>query len=158
MDVLRKYCPSNIHDYLAQEFHFPFVIKNPHLAVMHKLFANHFPNAKFLVVFRHPETAIASAKKITPHADYALYIDYYKNLLADENPNITFFSFENLVTQPEKSIDALIRKYDLKNDGKEKSVKLIDKKRAEGVNTEIVSSWPLDLKVMYSELLERAIN
>lgn len=63
MKLLSNYCPSNIQDYLSNEFKVPFLIKNPHFAVMHELFISHFPKAQFLVVFRNPETAVESAKK-----------------------------------------------------------------------------------------------
>lgn len=158
MKLLSNYCPHNIQDYLSNEFKVPFLIKNPHFAVMHELFISHFPKAQFLVVFRNPETTVESAKKVTPNATYELYIKYYENLIADLNTNISYFCYENLVLNPEKSITAIIQKYNLTNDKKEESKKIIDKNRAKGLTIAINTHWPEELKRIYSVLLKRAIN
>jgi hypothetical protein len=62
------------------------------------------------------------------------------------------------VLNPEKSITAMIQKYNLTSDNKEESKKIIDKSKTKGLNIAINPHWPEELKRIYSVLLKRAIN
>lgn len=155
--ALRKYSPENFDQYLQECFSAPMAIKNPHFALIYPLLLKQWPKSKFLVVFRNPDDTIASAKSVTPTADYDLYFDYYSRILLDEDVKAVYISYEKLVSNPAKSIKALVAEFKLDDDNLSSAADLIDHNQSKSTNSE-KGNWPQQIVDLYAEMNERAIN
>jgi hypothetical protein len=126
MEALKKYDLLSLNTYLKKEFKAPYAIKNPHFSVLTPFLLKKWPDAKFLVCFREPLDAIASAARITPLLNEKVYERYYSDLAKLPADKVVFFSHAKLMNSPESSLKALIKTYGLKEERLQEALKLID--------------------------------
>lgn len=155
--VTRKYHPRCLHTYLKDNFSGSVVIKNPHFSVLSEWLLTLWPNARFLVVFRNPDAAVSSARKIADLIDYDLYVDYNSRLL-NKSANTTYFSYDHLMLDPKKSLAALADHLDLSQANTETALKIIDPKLNRFDRPMDTSGWSAELSDIYATLKKRAIN
>jgi hypothetical protein len=101
---------SHPEDYFNSNFPERSFVKNPHIAILFPYFRKLFPRSKVLVVFRNPFDAVNSAQKVSPLVNYEVYRSYYEELIAEfknGNKNIFFFSYDNLILNPDDSLNKL---------------------------------------------------
>ncbi len=113
MAVLKNYDLFSLNTYLQKEFKFPYAIKNPHFSVMTEFLLKKWPQATLLVCFREPMAAIASAAKITSMLNQEIYLKYYEQLVKLPDNKVAFFSFDHLLKNPQKSLNALCNNFNL---------------------------------------------
>lgn len=113
IDALKNYDLLSLNTYLEKRFKYPYAVKNPHFAVLSRFLLKKWPQAKFLVCFREPSSAIASAAKITPLLDEKVYVRYYSELIQLPSDKVIFFSHEHLMESPENSLNALVKAFNL---------------------------------------------
>jgi len=144
--------------YLNNCFNHKSFIKNPHFAPLYCFFKKLFPDSKFLVVFKHPVNAVKSAKKVSVNSDYILYCKYYDQLIAQHQvngANVFFFSFDELVKQPEVSLKKLAELVGISDYDEKKIVSSIKKP------VELVSEAdpiPESALCAYNYMLSHSIN
>jgi flagellin-specific chaperone FliS len=156
--ILRKYYPANLKSYLKDHFTPPFAIKNPHFAVLVPILQKEWPDSKFLVVFRSPDAVIDSAKQITKHADYSLYICYYSMLKVKAPNACIYFSYDHLIQRPHESITALARVFQRNGNDISSAVKLIRPGEGSELRQNQIKKWPEELTNLYTYMLSKAIN
>lgn len=150
-EVLKKYFSGNLDQYLIDTFESKFAIKNPHFCVLYPLLDKLFPNGKYLVVFRNPSDTIKSALQVSPKANYELYQQYYTDII--HHQNAIFLDYDQLISTPEKSIEALSKKLNLSCNSKELS-SIINRKE----QTIKTNNAPKELLDLYKQLKEKALN
>ena len=157
INALKHYSPKTANKYLEEQFKAPLAIKNPHFSVLSGILTKYWPRSSFLVVFRNPDATISSAQKVTPAAGYSLYINYYSRLLEKKNTQVSYFSYDNLIRDPEGSINALVEQFQLSAPSKQ-VLEIVDPglyhHRQEQKNCE----WPDALRSIYSRMQARVIN
>lgn len=150
-EVLKKYFSGNLAAYTQDKFRNNFAIKNPHFCVLFPLLDKIFPNGKYLVVFRNPSDTIKSALQVSPKASYELYQQYYTDII--HHPNAVFLDYDQLISKPEKSIEALSKKLNLSFNSKELSSIINSKEQTIKTN-----NVPNELIDLYNQLKEKALN
>ena len=156
--LLRGYFPRTIDLYFQNEFKVPFGVKNPHFSVLEPVLSKYWPSGRFLVVFRSPDASIGSAQKIAQTINYDLYIDYYQRILSKSDITAIYFSYDHLMSDPEKSIIKLAKVLKLDSEKCTNAQKIVQNslnRHSQDVNQE---DWPIELKGLYSEMLNRSIN
>lgn len=131
-------------------------VKNPHISVLFPYFKKLFPQSQVLVIFRNPFDAVNSAKSVSPLVNYELYNSYYEELCSEfkaGNKNIFFFSYDNLILDPESSVQRLSER--LKS-AVQQFPSYLNKKEITGL-----SKWnevPDATKNLYDFMLNNCIN
>ena len=156
MKVLKNYDILSLNCYLEKEFKFPYAIKNPHFAVMTTFLNNKWPDAKFLVCFREPMAAIASAGKITTMLNQDIYLKYYEQLVKLPADKATFFSFDHLLKSPENSLNALCNNLNLSSTKVKESTAVIKPVLQRYKNAGEITNEKV--KEIYHLMISRAIN
>ncbi len=129
--AFRKLSKYGIHKYVEIFFKNNATIKIPMLSFFYKQLINEFPNSKFLIVYRNPDSVIKSAKILIDDSKYELYNTYQEYFLKiSKNNNVYFFSYDNLLQSPSESIGKLAKYLNLSLDDDSISMAngLIDKK------------------------------
>jgi hypothetical protein len=108
MRVLSKASVHHMSAYISACFGKRPLIKNPHFSVLEPFFKKAFPNSKRLVVFRNPGDWKRSAQVVSAKSNEALYDSYYKYYLESEDPGIIFFNYDQLLNDPQGSIQKLL--------------------------------------------------
>ena len=156
MDALRNFDLLSLNTYLEKKFRYPYAVKNPHFAVLSGFLLKKWPRAKFLVCFRPPSEAIASAAKITPLLDKKIYCRYYSELLQLPEDKVKFFSHAQLMDAPEKALKELCKYYDLEISKIPAALKIIRPSlHRHKTNTDINDA---ELKCIYEQLVMKALN
>jgi len=150
-EVLKKYFSGNLDQYLIDTFESKFAIKNPHFCILYPLLDKLFPIGKYLVVFRNPSDTIKSALQVSPKVNYELYQQYYTEII--HHPNAVFLDYDQLISKPEKSIEALSKKLNLSCNSKELS-SIIKRKD----QTIAANNIPKEVESIYKQLKEKALN
>ena len=156
MDALRHFDVLSLNTYLEKKFRYPYAIKNPHFAVFSSFLLKKWPHGKFLVCFREPAAAIASAAAITPLLDENVYLRYYSELVKLPTDKVLFFSHTKLMEAPEASLKALASALNLNHKNIPTALSLFDpslerhKEKTEPMNK--------SLKELYDVMLSKAIN
>ncbi|MFI5202917.1 MAG: sulfotransferase [Flavobacteriales bacterium] len=155
-DVLRKYDYRSLINYVDDNFQKKCVLKNPHFSLLYPLLFKSWPDSTMLVCFRNPASAIASAKQVAPQLTSEIYAKYYQTLLEIPEEKITFFSYDQLVSDPEKSVRLLAQKFNaneqqLKNALACFNVELV-RHQKENADVDTVA------RRIYEQLKSRAIN
>jgi hypothetical protein len=156
MDVLKNFDLLSLNSYLEKKFVHPYAIKNPHFSVLSPFLIRKWPNAKFLVCFRKPSTAIASAAEITPLLDEKIYLRYYSELVNLPSDKVLFFSHAKLMESPENSLCALVKALNLNETKIQEAASLINP----SLHRHKTKTEPKDkaVKDLYELMLMRAIN
>jgi hypothetical protein len=149
--VLRKVSIHHIQAYLSNCFGERPIIKNPHFSVLEPFFQNIFPGSKRLVIFRNPSDWKRSAQVVSDKSSETLYDQYYNYYLHSKDEGIIFFNFDQLLKDPETSVEKLFKALDIKNADAYELSRIV-RKRDKPVSDEAL------LTTSYSELLKRAIN
>lgn len=156
MDALINYDVLSLDTYFKKRFKYPYAVKNPHFAVLSSFLLKKWPHAKFLVCFREPSAAIASAAKITHFLDEKVYSRYYSELTQLPSEQVIFFSHTKLIESPEESIKALANALNLNQDKVSAATALLNP----SLHRFKTNKEPSDKKVkeLYDFMLSRAIN
>ncbi len=157
LKILKHYDLLSLNTYLSKKFSNPFAIKNPHFAVLSEWLLKKWPKAKFLVCFRNPLSAIGSATRITPELNENIYCNYYERLLKINSDKIIFFSYDDLMNVPEKSIQKLNDSLGLNGNSVLKALSLINPNLNRFKNHDSIQINNTTKK-LYNELLSRKIN
>lgn len=155
--ILRRYYPGNLNQYLANEFTSRPFIKNPHFSVLWKWLITDWPASEFLIVFRNPESTVDSAKGITPEMSYNLYNEYFGRILSDTGVKATYFSYNNLIQNPEMSISKLAHSMELSTQHVSNAAGVINHNLVRH-HKETSIKTPEETKEIYSRMMDRAIN
>lgn len=153
--VLKHYGIGNLNLYLLNEFGDRPLVKNPHFSVLWPWLIRKWPKSKFIVCFRNPTAAIASASKITPQLTDKVYLRYYESILKMDSSSTVFISYDHLMQHPELTIHRLINILDLKVDHPDRILSLIKKSEYRFKEDEIENG---KLKELYLQLLSKASN
>lgn len=156
--ILKSYFPQNLNAYLRQNFNEKCTIKNPHFALLHPILVKYWPNSSFLLVFRNPDAAIASAEKITGTLNYNLYIQYYLPIVQDQNLSVIYFSYDHLLANPKGSLEELSRALGANDKGVTEAMALINfdlNRHGQAANP---VKWPHELTQLYNEMKLKAVN
>lgn len=151
MRVLRKASVHHMQAYLSHCFGERPLIKNPHFSVLEAFFKKVFPDSKRLVVFRNPTDWKYSAQMVSDKSNEALYDRYYQHYLDSNDARIVFFNYDQLLNDPQGSIEKLLDALEIKNADAGALSKLVRKKDKAPSNEVLLTA-------SYSELLKRAIN
>lgn len=108
LDVLKKVSVHHMQEYLSHAFGEKPLIKNPHFSVLEPFFKKVFPGSKRVVVFRNPEGWKKSAQVVSEKSDFDLYEKYYAYYLKSDQEGIIYFNYDNLLSNPEGSIQSLL--------------------------------------------------
>lgn len=154
-EVLKKYDYQRITNYLEDCFNEKCIIKNPHFSVLFPILLKQWPNSTMLVCFRHPAAAIQSAKQITPDLGEDVYIRYYEQLLKLPGEKIIFFSYDELVTNPDRSVELLAKKYNASPTQQTKARACFNTGL---VRNQITSAVGEKAMLVYNQLQLRAVN
>lgn len=156
IDVLKNFDVLSLNSYLEKKFTYPYAIKNPHFAVLTSFLLKKWPEARFLVCFREPGSAIESAKSISPLMDEKVYLRYYSELVDLPSDKVLFFSHAKLMESPENSLQALVTALNLKGTKINKAAALIDP----SLHRHKTKDEPKDkaVKDLYELMLSKAIN
>jgi hypothetical protein len=155
--VLQRFSGLNLDQYLKKHFQGRITIKNPHFAVLFPILNKKWPKSTFLVVFRNPDDTISSAKQVTATADYKLYCKYYEGLLNDTESNQLYLDYDQLLSFPKQSVEALASHLKLDKVNLETPLKLIDPKRAKHRGS-TKGNWTKEVQFIYNSMQKRAIN
>lgn len=158
INALLKFSFKQPQTYLNYWYNDKSFIKNPHFAPLYFFFKKIFPDSTFLVVFKNPVNALKSAKKVSLNSDYTLYCRYYDPLIAQHQvngANIFFFSFEEMVKQPEVSLRKLAELVSI-DDYDEKKIVSTIKKPVELL--EELDHIPESVLKAYNYMLSHSIN
>ncbi len=157
LKILAGYNVCEPARYLEANFSDRSFIKNPHFAVLFPYFKKLFPASKVVFVFREPEAAVNSAKKVSPAANYDLYNSYYETAVKEHkagNKNIIFLSYENLVKDKVGSLKKITEHFKIQNWDIDKLAKYIHA----GSVTEKKSDIPEKITNLYAYMLLNCIN
>jgi hypothetical protein len=156
MDALKSFDVLSLDSYLKERFKYPYAVKNPHFAVLSPFLIKKWPKAKFLVCFREPSAAIASAATITPFLDEKVYVKYYSELIKLPIEKVLFFSHSRLFESPASSIKSLVDTLDLNAEKIPEAVALLNP----ALHRYKTNEGPKDKKVkeLYELMLSKAIN
>ena len=150
--ILKRYNATNLVNYVKEKFTADPVVKNPHFAVMPDLLIRQWPNSRFVVVFRHPEQALVSAKKVAGKAATSnLYKKYYEQMLS-RSEHCIFVSYDLLVQNPERIIKALSERLGISYSSA--AAKLVVAKSDQAAESNV----PTEIKDLYNQLMELAIR
>jgi hypothetical protein len=133
-------------------------IKIPLLSFFHRPITEVWPLSEFLIVFRHPVSTINSSKVLTERSDYELYKKYYTKLLELKKiPGVYFFSYDELIVNPQESITILANVFNL-GVTEEQVGKLAGK-----IDSNLIRNKPQEINDpeaarLYTELSDLAIN
>lgn len=132
-------------------------IKNPHFSALLPFFLPFFPNSKIIFVFKHPASAIKSAKKVSENIDFTLYVKYYEEAVNHHksgNANFVFYSYEHLISNPENSINQLALFLEVKSFNKNELINEIVK-----TDSPIeITNVPTEVIHLYKYMYSHAIN
>lgn len=100
---------SGITGYLHKNFRKRFAIKIPLLTFFHRDLLKFWPNSRFIVVFRNPDSVIKSSKILTDKANVDLYSDFYQHLLEMEvnTDKIIYVSYDHFLKDPTDTVEKL---------------------------------------------------
>ncbi|MFV0572548.1 MAG: sulfotransferase [Xanthomarina gelatinilytica] len=129
--AFRKLSKSGIYKYAEKYFSDNATIKNPSLSFFYEQIDLSFPNSKYLIVYRNPDSVLKSSRVLTEKNNYELYNTYHEHFIElKDKKNVTYFSYDNLIKNPEASIKKLSKELSLKSDIKSinKAVNLLDDK------------------------------
>jgi hypothetical protein len=156
IDALRNFDVLSLNTYLEKRFKYPYAIKNPHFSIFSTFLLRKWPEAKFLVCFREPSSAIASAAAITDLLDEKVYLRYYSELVKLPAEKIIFFSHAKLMESPENSIRSLAEVLNLDKNKISEAVSVIKP----NLHRHKENKAPKDEKVkeIYEWMLSKAIN
>ncbi len=156
MDALKNFDVLSLNSYFEKRFKYPYAIKNPHFSVLSPFLIKKWPNAKFLVCFREPSAAIASAADITNLLNEKVYVRYYSDLVNLPNDKVLFFSHTHLMESPEKSLQALAKALNLNEAKIPDAISILNP----SLHRHKVKTEPKDKKVkeLYELMLSKAIN
>lgn len=156
MEALKHFDVLSLNTYLEKKFKYPYAIKNPHFAIFSSFLQKKWPQGKFLVCFREPAAALASAAAITPLLNENVYVRYYSELVKLPSDKVLFFSHTKLMEAPEMSLKALATALNLKHDNISNALSLFNpelerhKEKTEPANKKV--------KELYDFMLSKAIN
>lgn len=153
--VLKNYGLLSLDRYLADQFRFPMAIKNPHFSVLSGWITKKWPDSRFLVCFRNPFDAIASAAKITSQLNEDIYCRYYEDFFSLPSGQVLFFSYDRLMEEPVKSISVLADHFDLNKAAISDALKLVDAGQHRFMSDQKCSEKTENL---YRELIKRSAN
>lgn len=156
IDALTEYDILSLETYLKDKFNYPFAIKNPHFSVLSKFLIKKWPKARFIVCFREPSEAIASAAKITKHLNESIYLRYYSELLNLPQDQVVFLSHKHLLNDTTKTLNLLVQKFNLDKNKIEQASKIIKPELHRFKNDQKALSS--EVNSVYQTLLSRAIN
>lgn len=122
--ILKSYGPNNLDQYLSSfNTDNPFV-KNPHFCLMADHLNKWWPSSTFVVIFKHPDQALESAKRVSPRADETLYNSYYSPFIGQKNAHLVYYN--DLVYQTEKIMPTLCQELSLEFNSNSKELIKID--------------------------------
>lgn len=156
MDALKNFDVLSLNTYLEKKFKYPYAVKNPHFSIFSSFLLRKWPEAKFLVCFREPSSAIASAAAITDLLDEKVYLRYYSELVKLPSEKVIFFSHAKLMESPESSLKALAEALDLDKNKIPLALSVLNP----SLHRHKENTAPKDEKVkeIYELMLSKAIN
>lgn len=158
--AFRKLSKYGIHYYVERCFTGKVAIKIPLLSFFYEQLEKNFPNSKYLIVYRNPDSVLNSSKALTSFNDYQLYNEYHKHFLnLRGKSNVFYFSYDELLKNPTNSIEKTTLALGLKinNENIKKAISIIDsrllrnKAQNEYINIE-------ETKTIYEKLNSYSIN
>ena len=156
MDALKHFDVLSLNSYLEKKFKYPYAIKNPHFSIFSSFLLKKWPEAKFLVCFREPSDAIASAASITSFLDEKIYLRYYSDLIHLPADKVLFFSHAQLMASPENSLKVLAKTLNLNENKIPEALSLLNP----SLHRHKSKEEPKDKRVkeLYELMLSKAIN
>lgn len=156
MDALKHFDVLSLNTYLEKKFKYPYAIKNPHFSIFSSFLLRKWPEAKFLVCFREPSSAIASAAAITDLLDEKVYLRYYSELVKLPAEKVIFFSHAKLMESPGSSLKALAEALNLDKNKIPQALSVLNP----SLHRHKENTAPKDEKVkeIYEWMLSKAIN
>lgn len=161
ISAYRRLCESGLNGYLKAFSSGKPYIKIPMLSFLTHLLVGTWPNSRFLVVFRNPESVVKSSHALSKTADYDLYEKYNRHLLefAQSNLNAFLVSYDRLIAEPEVSVAQLCDKFGLDKSKVKTAAGKVDITLYRNRPVDDGSAnWPEKIRHLYSEMMQAAIN